>query len=389
VPTLPEHAPLVIVGGGPVGTALALALQSSHADPLLLEARSDTGPSEDARFLALAYGSRLILERLGAWKRIEPLATPILRIEVTQCGGFGRTELEAAEVGVPALGYVTPYRDLTRVLSNALVRPERRATGVTVTELRSVRGFAEVECEVRGEAHLISASLVGLADGGRSLKADGALLSPLVRDYGQWAVAAWVRAKHGHGHRACERFTVSGPAALLPAGDGYSVVITLPEAESKALTEASDAAFLARLHAIFGERAAALSDCSPRSRFPLSLRYAATITGERVALLGNSAQTLHPVAGQGFNLGLRDAWILAQTVLGAPGDELGDRRMLARYRSKRARDRTSGILVTDSLVRLFSNDLPWLRSARGLGLATLDFSDIPKRFLMRRMMFGF
>jgi 2-octaprenyl-6-methoxyphenol hydroxylase len=389
VPTLPEHAPLVIVGGGPVGVALALALQNSHADPLLLEARREAGPHDDARYLALAYGSRLILERLGAWKQIEPLATPILHIEVTQSGSFGRTALEAREVDLPALGYVIPYRELARVLSRALARPQRCATGVTVTGVRAVRGFAGVQCDVDGKPRLISASLVGLADGGRSLEAQHALPSALVRDYRQWAVVAWVRAQQGHGNRACERFTPSGPAALLPAGEGYSVVITSSEPESKALVEATDVAFCDRLQSIFGARAAGLDRCSPRSRFPLALRYAATVTGERVVLLGNSAQTLHPVAGQGFNLGLRDAWTLAQTVLGAPADELGDRAMLARYRNKRARDRVSGILVTDSLVRLFSNDLPWLRSARGIGLAMLDFSDVPKRFLMRRMMFGF
>ena len=386
---LPEHAPLVIVGGGPVGAALALALQDSHANPLLLEARIAAGPGDDARFLALSYGSRLILERLGVWNPIESLATPILHIEVTQRGGLGRTELEANEVDLPALGYVIPYRDLARVLSGALDRSARHLTGVTVTDVRPGRGFAAVECEFDAAPRLISASLVAIADGGRSLAAMGGLFSPLVRDYRQWAVVAWVCAPRGHDHRAYERFTPTGPAALLPARDGYSVVITVPEAESKALTEATDAEFRARLKGIFGDRAAGLGDCSPRSRFPLSLRYAEAITGERTVLIGNSAQTLHPVAGQGFNLGLRDAWTLAHAVLAAPASELGDRSLLARYRANRARDRTAGIVITDSLVRLFSNDIPWLRSARGLGLAMLDFSDVPKRFLMRRMMFGY
>jgi 2-octaprenyl-6-methoxyphenol hydroxylase len=385
---LPEHAPLVIAGGGPVGSALALALRGSPVDPVLLEARPAIGVTDDSRFLALSFGSRLILERLGVWPQIELRATPILSIEVSQLGGFGCTELHAKEVDLPTLGHVVRYCDLARVLSDALGAPARSVNGVTVTDVRSIRGLVAVDCEVEGQARLISASLVALADGGRSLAAKGGLFAPLVRDYRQWAVVAWARAEASHGHRAYERFTPSGPAALLPADNGYSVVLTLSEAESEALCEVSDAEFLARLKRIFGARANALTACTPRSRFPLALRYADSVASERLALIGNAAQTLHPVAGQGFNLGLRDAWALARIALETPLAQLGDPGMLARYRSARARDRTSGILLTDSLVRLFSNDRGWLRSARGLGLTMLDLSVAPKRFLMRRMMFG-
>jgi 2-octaprenyl-6-methoxyphenol hydroxylase len=213
-------------------------------------------------------------------------------------------------------------------------------------------------------------------------------VAPLVRDYRQWAVVAWVGVDGGHHNRAYERFTSSGPAALLPAEGGYSVVLTLSEEESTALCVASDAEFLSHLRSVFGERVAALATCTPRSRFPLALRYAESVTSERMVLIGNAAQTLHPVAGQGFNLGLRDAWTLAQLVLQTPTGQVGSRQMLARYHKERARDRTAGIFMTDSLVRLFSNDRPWLRSARGLGLVMLDLSGAPKRFLMRRMMFG-
>jgi 2-octaprenyl-6-methoxyphenol hydroxylase len=254
--------------------------------------------------------------------------------------------------------------------------------------VRSLREFAHVTCEREGETRLVSTALVALADGGRSLAAQGAPFAPRVRDYRQWAVVAWARAQAAHGHRAYERFTSSGPAALLPAVDGYSIVLTLSEAQAEALCNASDAAFVAHLQKTFGDRADALTECTSRSRFPLALRYAECVTGERLALIGNAAQTLHPVAGQGFNLGLRDAWTLARIAVDAPRAQLGSPSMLARYRRARARDRTSGILVTDALVRLFSNDRAWLRTARGLGLTMLDFSGAPKRFLMRRMMFG-
>lgn len=386
--TLPQHAPVVIVGGGPVGAALALALGGGHADPLLLEARSAPEAVDDTRFLALCFGSRLILERLGVWSTIEPLATPIWHIEVSQQGGFGRTELAAEEIGLSALGYVVRYRDLARNLSLAAARQVRCAAGVAVTDVKAMRHLAAVDCTVEGASCLVSAALLVLADGGGSLAAKGGFAAPLVRDYRQWAVVAWVRAKDGTGRRAYERFTAFGPAALLPAGDGYSVVLTLPEEEAKALAAASDETFLARLRTIFGTRAGQFSECSPRATFPLVLRYAETVVGNRMALVGNAAQTLHPVAGQGFNLGLRDVWTLAQVALRTPADEIGSRAMLDRFRRERARDRASGILVTDSLVRLFSNDVRWLRSMRGLGLAMLDFSDGAKHFLMRRMTFG-
>lgn len=388
VRTLPEHAPLVIAGGGPVGAALAIGLRGSGIEPVLLEAGPVPGASDDARFLALSFGSRLILERLGVWPQIAPFATAIQSIEVSQRGGFGCTELTAAAVGLPALGHVVRYRDLARVLAADAHACALCANHASVTDVRSLREFAVISCACSGGARLISTPLVALADGGRSLAAKGTPFAPLVRDYRQWAVVAWARAVHGHGHRAYERFTSSGPAALLPAENGYSIVLTLSEIDAEALCNAPDAAFVAHLHETFGARAAGLDACTPRSRFPLALRYAESVTGERLAFIGNAAQTLHPVAGQGFNLGLRDAWTLTRIVRDTPRAQLGSPSMLARYRHERARDRTSGILVTDALVRLFSNDRGWLRVARGVGLTMLDLSGAPKRFLMRRMMFG-
>lgn len=382
---LPEHAALVIAGGGPVGAALAVGLRGSGITPLLLEANAAPGADDDARFLALSFGSRLILERLGVWAQIEPCSTPIDSIEVSQRGGFGATQLDAREVGLPALGHVVRYRDLTHALTEAAGACATLARGMRATDLKSLGAFAVIDCEGSAGTYSISAPLVALADGGRSLAAQG---SPLVRDYRQWAVVAWARAHGGHRQRAYERFTAAGPAALLPAADGYSIVLTATEMQAEALCRTTEAAFLAHLHATFGERARGLGDCSPRARFPLFLRYAESVTVARAALIGNAAQTLHPVAGQGFNLGLRDAWTLASIVRSTPRAQLGSRDMLMRYRRARARDRTAGILLTDTLVQLFSNDRGWLRVARGLGLTMLDLSGAPKRFLMRRMMFG-
>ena len=385
VPRLPEHAPVVIVGGGPVGAALALALRGSAAAPLLLEARSTVAETDDSRFLALSFGSRLILERLGAWVAIEPHATPIRHIEVTQHGGFGRTGLTAEEVGLSALGYVVRYRDLMRILAAAL---DQQASGVAVSGISAVRDYAVLDCSVDGEDRCVSTSLVVLADGGGQVAAKGGFAAPRVRDYRQCAVVAWIELGQHHGHRAYERFTPFGPAALLPAENGYSVVLTAPEAESRAIAALSNEDFLARLHKIFGARVTGAMRCSQRAVFPVVLRYAQSVVGDRMVLVGNAAQALHPVAGQGFNLGLRDAWALAQLVRRTSFGAIGDRAMLAEYRGQRARDRSATILATDSLVRIFSNDLQWLQAARGSALATLDFSDAAKHFLMRRMMFG-
>jgi 2-octaprenyl-6-methoxyphenol hydroxylase len=382
---LPEHATLAIVGGGPVGAALAVGLRGSGIKPLLLEAHPARGADDDARFLALSFGSRLILERLGVWTDIEPRSTPIRSIEVSQRGGFGCTELDATEVGLPALGHVVRYCDLARALTAAAEACASVVCGTRVTEVKTLREFAVIGCDSSDGTHAISTPFVALADGGRSLPAH---CGALVRDYRQWAVVAWVRSRGSRYHRAYERFTPAGPAALLPAADGYSVVLTVTEADALRLCVATDAEFIKHLKATFCERAEDFTECTPRARFPLALRYAESVAAERVALIGNAAQTLHPVAGQGFNLGLRDAWTLAAILRDTPRAQLGSRSMLARYGRERARDRTSGILLTDALVRLFSNDRHWLRTARGLGLTMLDLSGAPKRFLMRRMMFG-
>lgn len=386
-PRLPEHAPLVIAGGGPVGATLALALKNSPARPVLLEARPAESARDDHRYLALSLGSQLILCRLGVWRELAPHATPINHIEVSQRGGFGRASLAASDVDLPALGYVVTLNDLSRVLSRALARDARCFFGAQVQDVRAVREFAIVECNAGGP-HEISTLLAVIADGGRSLADKGGPLAPRVKDYGQWAVVTWIRTEGGHGNRAYERFTSDGPAALLPAGAGYSVVLTTNETDSEALYSVPDTEFIARLRDIFGARLTGTAATTERARFPLTLRYANRVTAERVAFIGNAAQTLHPVAGQGFNLGLRDAWTLAQLILRSPEEDLGSASMLARYRDLRARDRSTGILFTDTLVRVFSNSAPWLAVTRGLGLATLDFSNAPKRFLMRRMMFG-
>jgi len=377
-----EHD-LVIVGGGPVGAALAIALSGSGYDVLLLEARPQLDAAGDGRTLAMSYGSRLTLQRLGAWSRVEP-ATPIRSIHVSQRGGFGRALLSADDVGLPALGYVVSHGRLQKALATSGAAPQ---AGASVDDIELSADHVAIRFRRGDEEHAVRARLLVIADGGASLgKRAGAAIK--VRDYRQEAIVATVATSKLHGHRAFERFTGDGPVALLPFEERYALVWTAtPEAAAR-ITGLNDRSFLERLQTHFGDRAGRFLSVAARARFPLALKYAANPVLPRSVLLGNAAQSLHPIAGQGFNLGLRDAWELADLLLHRDDRDPGSAACLAAYRSARRLDRMAGIAVTDSLVRIFSNDFAPLRAARGAGLALLDIAPPIKRAFMQRMIFG-
>jgi 2-octaprenyl-6-methoxyphenol hydroxylase len=378
---------LIIAGGGPVGSALALAL-AGHVRVALYEARTEPGATNDERTLAISYGSRLILERLGVWNAL-PAPTPITAIHVSQQGGYGRSLLTAEECDVPALGYVLRYAGLQRALADAISqRRDIAVIGGAAVEQIGTEGDHVVAQVRRGDETLETrARLLVLADGGIRL-AEQAGATIRTRDYGQVALVANVRASAAHGGLAYERFCQGGPVALLPFEDRHALIWTATPGEAARLASLPQAAFLAELQAYFGDRAGRFVAVSERSCFPLSLRYALDPVLERVALLGNAAQALHPIAGQGFNLGLRDAWDLADTLRRESRDDPGAPQVLERYRSMRALDRRTGIAFTDSLVRLFSNDVAALRWLRGGGLALLDVLPAARRLFVRRMIFG-
>lgn len=376
-----NHADIVIVGAGPVGAALALGLQDLDVSVLLLEANSPEAAGH-RRTLALSYGSRLLLERLGAWERLAS-PTPITSIEISQQGGPGRAGLSAEQADVPALGYVVGYGNLHRAFADALRAADAEIRYATpVHRVAGTQSYGAVACRHDGAEHWITARLVAVADG-------GAALAPVPRwrrDYEQWAVTADVSADAGHGGVAYERFTPQGPMALLPHDDGFALVWTVRQEQAERLCGLADADFLASLQEQFGDRAGTFTALEARSRFPLRFAFANPV-GRRVVYLGNAAQTLHPVAGQGFNLGLRDAFELAEAIARDPR-QLGSPAMLQRYRRGRRLDRLGGSLFTDGLVRLFSNDRVPLNWLRGGGLATFDAWPSAKKFLLRRMMFG-
>jgi 2-octaprenyl-6-methoxyphenol hydroxylase len=374
---------IAIVGAGPIGAAFALALREGGLSVLLLE--SGGARAGDRRSIALSFGSRLVLERLQVWQQL-PAPTPIESIHVSQRAGFGRALLRAADAGLPALGYVVAYPDLHATLAGCL----QGCAGLElrkhteVIEVRPDGASATVCCRTGGREWAASAALAVLADGGTLARSAAPHRE---RDYAQSAVVADVVADRPNARRAYERFTPDGPIALLPAGEAFALVWTTTPEHAQHLSALDDHAFLDALQAAFGARAGRFTQCSARATYPLALRVAGAPRHERIVLLGNAAQTLHPVAGQGLNLGLRDAWQLAQMVLADPAS-VGSQALAARYRSGRRVDRLGTIALTDALVEGFSNDLAPLRWLRGFGLTFLDILPPAKKAFIQRMTFG-
>jgi 2-octaprenyl-6-methoxyphenol hydroxylase len=369
-------ADVIVGGGGPVGAVLALALSQGASVPLrvtVLEAQPDSAPRSDTRTLALSHGSRLILERVGIWQQIKA-ATPITRIHISQRGSFGRALLSAEEAGMPALGYVISYAELHNALQAALRQcGAQYLTGAQASALLPGAAAAQVQFTLEGVEQTRTARLAVLRES---------------RDYRQCAVICQVRTALPHRNLAYERFTDEGPAALLPSGADYALVWTTTPQRAQSLLALSDAEFLTQLQAHFGERQGAFLSAGKRSSFALGLQQSKPSIGPRLALIGNAAQMLHPVAGQGFNMGLRDAWELAQQILACEPAQIGESAMLNAYAAGRRIDTQGGVFFTDLLVRGFSNAIPGLRPLRALALSALDALPPAKAFVVRRMIFG-
>ncbi len=378
---------VVIVGAGPVGGALALALADADLDVVALDARAAGSTLRGDRSLALSHGARLIFERLGIWPRLTALrdaVTPIVEIDISQSGGFGVTRLAADEQGVPALGYVVSYHALQAAIDVAL-----EGTGVAVrfgTTAASVTGApAEASVVLEGGGDTLLARLAVVADGtGTSV----AGIARQKRDYGQVALIAKIEVDRPHRGVAFERFTAEGPMALLPEGDHYGLVWTMAPAKAEITLALSEVDFLDALAGHFGPRVTGFSAVSNRRTFPLRLEFARPTVATRSVVIGNAAQALHPVAGQGFNLGVRDAFELGQAIIRAPRDALGDRSMLSAFAARRMPDRYAGIAFTHGLTQLFATDSPLVRWPRGLALTALDALPPLKKAFTRAMLYG-
>ena len=380
-----QNCDIAIIGGGPVGAALALALRESSLTVSVLDARKTKEANTDPRALALSYGSRLLLNRLGVWQHLAQIST-IKTIHISQKNSFGRTQLSATDLNVPDLGYVLPYATLQASLQKTVEASSiNYQQGASVTELHSDDEGACIAYQQDGSEQQLNARLVVVADGGKLLESSHPVE---VRDYGQSAIIAHVSCTRPKPNTAFERFTAQGPLALLPYQEGYELVWSVAHAEAETMLLWDDATLLAQLHQHFGDRVGSFVTVGARSTFPLRLKRASATTLPHTVLIGNAAQTLHPVAGQGFNMGLRDAWELAQEILRSTPEAIGTEAMLANYTQSRMLDRNAGIHFTDGLVRLFSNDLPLLKPVRAASLSLLDCLPGVKKFVAKRMMFG-
>jgi 2-octaprenyl-6-methoxyphenol hydroxylase len=367
-----DVTPVVIVGGGPVGMTLAIALAAHGVGVTLIEAGGPVVGRSDPRTIALNESSRRILAALGLWEAMCSVAEPILKVHVSERGRFGVAVLDARESGVAALGHVLPAQVIHEILSTRVVAH----SGITrlraeALACRALDTHAEIEVRVGDETRVLRTALVVAADGAESRLRTQAGVTVTRHDYGHTALLAAVVTEKPHCGIAYERFTPEGPLALLPMQDGRSALIwTRAPAEAARLLAADDAAFLAGLQGDFGWRLGRLSAITPRRCFPLTRVFAERITTPRLALIGAAAQSLHPVAAQGLNLALRDVAALAERVVAAAlgGADCGAAALLEGYAAARADDRRTALRFTDSLARLFTPDFPLVALGRSLGL---------------------
>lgn len=377
---------VAIVGGGLVGCSLAVALAAQRRKVALIEAFAarDPAPSWDERCIALNAGSRRILESLGLWDAIAPQAEPITSTHISERGRFGAARFSAAQAGLPALGYNTPLRAINRALW-----ARTREAGTEIRCPATLEGLDVLSDRVhlRLSGSTLEARLLVAADGARSAVREQLQLPAETREYGQSALVTAIRPKYAHGGVAYERFLPTGPLAILPKprdlqGPACSLVWTLPTEQLAEYEALSEAAFLARAMEQFGERLGPFLALGHRQSYALTRVMSEQLRAPRTAFIGNAAQSLHPVAAQGFNLGLRDAASLAEQLQGAadPGAE----SLLSDYAAQRQRDRQTVADFTDRLVRLFSNELPGLRGLRHLGLMALELDSPARERILRQ-----
>lgn len=389
----PTCVDVAIVGGGMVGASLALALAGTRVRVALIEAvRADAAgqASFDERTTALGNGSQRILDTLGVWAQLAAHAGPVREIQVSEAGQLGAARLRAADQGLAALGFVVPNRQIGLALWQALAARSELELRVParVQEIHFATRHVRLQVAAAGITdEEIEARVVVAADGALSLLARQAGIASVVEDYQQVAVVVHVATDRAANGVAYERFTPSGPLAVLPLRDGrYTVVWTLTPERALEVLALGDDSFIAQLQQCFGWRVGRIVRAGVRASYPLRLSRAQSVQGPRLALVGNAAQALHPVAGQGFNLGLRDAALLAEILVAA--NDPGAPAVLEEYQRRRATDRRGMIGFTDGLVKLFASERAGIALARSLGLQLFDILPGAKR-AMARVSWGF
>ncbi|MEE8429472.1 MAG: 2-octaprenyl-6-methoxyphenyl hydroxylase [Gammaproteobacteria bacterium] len=385
---------VLIIGGGLVGASLACALGEQplrvgvvEAVPLAVTAQ----PGYDDRAIALARGTQRIFSTLGIWDRLAVSATPIHRIHVSDRGRFGFAYLDRQEEGVEALGYVVP----ARAIGTALMARLKQQSAVEILcpaqleRLNVTKTGAGIQLSENGSSRQVTARLVVAADGARSAVREQLAMPVDDWNYGQTAVVANLTTQLANRNIAFERFTDTGPLAVLPMGEHRCTVVwTIDNDRVAAVLGYSDEEFIAHLQECFGYRLGRLRKPGTRRAYELRLVRARHPVQARVALIGNAAHTLHPIAGQGFNLGVRDVATLAEVLVDAAREraDIGSDEVLTRYAEWRKRDHTRVIAFTDGLIRLFTNPLTGVAVARNLGMLGLGCLPPAKRFFSRLAM---
>jgi 2-octaprenyl-6-methoxyphenol hydroxylase len=388
-----SHHDILISGGGLVGASLALALSQLELDVALIEAvpfGMTEQPSFDERTTAISNGTQRIFNAIGVWPLIERSATPIKRIHVSDQGRFGFARIDAQEQDLAQLGYVV----VNRVMGEALWRRLQESkvkiyAPAKVSALHRNSDMQVVDIVSGTQAQSLSARLLIAADGANSVVREAAGIGASKQDYNQTAIVTNVGCQKFHNHIAYERFTPEGPLAMLPLSDArVGVVWVLAPENAQQMLQLSDAEFIARLQSAFGLRLGRFTQVGKRSSYPLALTQSNAHTAERLAVIGNAAQSLHPIAGQGFNLGLRDAACLAEVLADAQREhqgsfDPGSANVLQCYAEWRREDRGGIVKFTDGLVRLFAQPFGPVKAVRDVGMLLFDLSPHAKDYLAR------
>ncbi len=393
---------ILIIGGGMVGASLACALGNQsglrigliEATPLAVSAPAAPAPipsSYDDRSIALAYGTRRIFEGMGLWPLLADSTSPIKKIHVSDRGHFGVTRLDCADEGVDALGYVVVSRVLGQTLARALadVPNVDLICPALLTDITINASHAQVAIDQADIRRTLTAQLVVAADGGKSVVRERLGIASTTWDYHQTAIITNITPQHNHAQTAYERFTHTGPIAMLPMSDNRCAVVwTVASDQAANIMCMDDNEFRHGLQTAFGYRLGKLQKVGARHAYPLALTAAREHVRPHLAIIGNAAHTLHPIAGQGFNLGLRDVAALAQIVVDARAAcrDIGSIDVLTDYADWRRHDQRRAIAFTDSLVRIFTNPLTPFALGRNLGLVAVDLLPPLKHLLARQTM---
>jgi len=385
------HFDLIIVGGGLVGASLACALCNTNLRIAVIEKHSfndQSQPSFDERTIALTWASRLIFESLGVWKDIKTEAGAIKSIHISDRGHFGTTRLNTAHVGTEALGYVVPTRKIGAVLYDKLKRSANIEIICPDEVSDSKSSPSEIICETLN-GRRIHGKLAILADGGRSDIGKQNNLFNDVEKYSQQALISIVESDRISEQTAYERFTEHGPLALLPMTDNrYALAWTLPSIEAARLMSSTDIEFLSELQSAFGDRVGTFIRTGLRAVYPLSLGHLEKIHQNRMLAIGNAAHIVHPVAGQGFNLGLRDVAEFVDYMESCVelSEDPGENINLEKYSAQRQKQVNRVVRFTDGLITMFTANSHGVSLARNIGLNAIDMSTQSKRFLLKKTM---